>query len=226
MAKNTSQMFVAAADPDNKRILDGIRAPQDEFHIHFFVAQRSKQVAELLLQLATSGEGDVAVDFLAGDAKRFDTLTNKGQLDTLMKVIEALEPAQQLKILKATENELYGSPNATVLQNIISDRDPARGSALTKRLADVVLKFDDQQRIQLLAAPMAVWWMSSYDKVPLLCEMVEPLSTQQRERILNSSKDVGRALSMACDEGINQLFKDCKRTVGRHKGMGVPNYGV
>ena len=106
-----------------ERILAGIRDPEGEHLMPYYVTNKSEAVAKALLTLVNSGEAEKAVGFIVSDATRFETLAEKGQMNALMDFLDGLDTAQKHRVISASESVLSGVENATVLQNILSTRD-------------------------------------------------------------------------------------------------------
>lgn len=205
MKKKITTPFTAAADQSADKILDAIRAPEKDFLTAYYVAQRSKDVAEGLLQLANAGETEAVTSFIASDAVRFETLVKNGQLATLMETIEQLNKSQQVKFLSATESYLSGCPNATVLQNIVSSRD----EKTIEKFGEILRGFDAQQRIDLFSAPQAAWWVSCYDQTDLLVEILSSLSQNERQCLVNKAGNIASVIQISCSNELNNIFKGC-----------------
>jgi hypothetical protein len=200
----TKDTFAAQANSP-ERILNAIRAPEQEFLTPYYVAHKSKEVADSLLQLVQAGEADSVTSFISSDGTRFETLAKNGQLKTLVRVVSSLDNAHRFQVISASESYLYGHPNATVLQNFVGSRD----AETTGKLAEILRGFDNAQRTELFKVPGAVWWMSSYDQVPLLYEILYPLSKEQRQEIYASSRMVPMAITESCCPELSDLFKGC-----------------
>jgi len=208
MDNDNTKSFAAVAGRDADKILDVIRAPEKDLLTAYYIANKSKDVADGLLQLARAGEAEAVTSFIVSDAVRFDTLVKNGQLKTLMETLEQLNASQQLKILSASESYLYGSPNATVLQDIVSSPD----GKTTERLGRIMRGFDNQQRTDLFSAPMAAWWVTCFDQIPLMVEILSPLSMKERQSIVDKVKfgDIASVLEESCSSELNAAFKGCK----------------
>ncbi len=218
MAENTTS-FAAAAD-DMGKILEAIRAPEKHVLSGYYIAQRSKDVADGLLQMARASEGETVTKFIASNAARFDTLVNNGQLKTLMETLEQLSASQQCKVLSATESYLSGMPDARVLKDIVFSKD----KDVLKKLDTMLHGFDNQQRVDLFSAPMAAWWMSGSDQVPLMVEILKPLSLNERQSIVSTNKaghdfaSIANVLEESCSSELNALFKGCRFPAPRTEG--------
>lgn len=206
MDKDTTKLFATAAEHNINKILDAIRAPEKDFLTTNYVANKSKDVAEGLLHLARIGETEAVTSFIVSDAVRFNTLTKNGQLKTLMETLEQLDRSQQTRILSATESCLYGAPNATVIQNIVSSKD----KDVHDKLLGILRGLNTQQRTEILSAKMATWWILCHDQLPLLYAVVESLSQNERQRVIDKSGDIPMVLQNSCSQELSDLFKGCR----------------
>lgn len=209
MEKKAAKKFREATAHGTDAILAAIRAPEEHFLTGCYVNNRSAEVANALLQLAGTGEAAVVVSFIVSDAVRFETLTENAQLGTLMDMLGKLDKAEQTKILAATEATQYGTPNATVLQNIVSSKD----KTVIEKLGAILRGLDNPQRIEIFSAPRAMWWTSSYEQIPLMVEILSPLSQGERQKIVdNDPDDIAETLEVSWDAELSNLFADCKFT--------------
>jgi hypothetical protein len=204
---DNTKSFAAAADRDMDKILAVIREPGKDPLTAYYIAQRSKEVADGLLQLARTGDAEAVTSFIASDAVRFDTLAGNGQLKTLMETLGQLSTSQQFKVLSATESYLSGAPDATVLKKIVFSKD----EKIIEQLGGILHSFDNRQRTDLFSAPMAAWWMSN-DHTPLMVEILSPLSQKERQSIVDRVRigDIASVLEVSCSSELNAVFKDCK----------------
>lgn len=169
------------------------------------MAQRSEDVANALLHLATTGETAVVASFISSDANRFNALANKGHLGILMETLARLDNAQQTTVLAASESISYGAPNATVLQTIVASRDPV----IVDRLQDVLNGLNTSQHVNILSAPNAVWWLGAYDQDKLVCDLSRNLSANERQTIADRADNLRYAIDEICSSELTGLFKDC-----------------
>lgn len=88
--KNTAKLFSAAAVTTQTRIFNAIKSPESECLTIYYVLNKSEDVAKAMLKLVRDGDADKVATFLSSDAKRFETLAEKGQMNTLLDVLEAL----------------------------------------------------------------------------------------------------------------------------------------
>lgn len=168
----------------SERILEGIRAPEREPLIDAYVNSRPKEVSDILLKLAETGEAGIAATFIASDSGRFERLAERDQLPTLMLILESMDITSRLKVLCATENDAYGIPDATVMRVILSS---SNADAIEK-LTGIMRNFDSDQRTEIMAAPGTMWWMSSHDHLQLMYETLSTLSVPQRQKIYGSAE--------------------------------------
>ena len=198
------------------RIFNAVKAPQAEFLTGYFVLHKSEEVAKAMLKLIKDGDAEKVTSFLSSDARRFETLSERGQMNGLLDVLEGLSKSQQAKVLSATESVNYGTPNATVLQTIAGTKD----DKVQTRLAGLLRGLDTAQCTKLFSQPGAAWWMSSYERDDLMTEVMSTLSPKQRQYIVSHSPDIGRAISATCRDDFAALFKGCKFPKGRapHNG--------
>src|SRR5688500_9285559 len=104
MNKSAAKAFAAAARPEAERIPNAIRAPESDCLTPYYVTQKSEAVAKSMLKLARKGETEAVASFLFSNAIRFATLAEKGQINTLLDILETLGSSQQAKVLSATES--------------------------------------------------------------------------------------------------------------------------
>jgi hypothetical protein len=206
MNKSAAKAFAAAAKPEAERIPNAIRAPESDCLTPYYVTQKSEAVAKSMLKLARKGETEAVASFLFSNAIRFATLAEKGQINTLLDVLETLSSSQQAKVLSATESISYGAPNATVLQTIAATQD----DKVQERLAGLLRGLDSAQCTKLFSMPRAAWWMSSYERDDLMTELISELSPKQRQYIVSHAQDMGRVIEATNRVDLLTLFKDCK----------------
>jgi hypothetical protein len=156
--------------------------------------------------------------FLFSNAIRFATLAEKGQINTLLDILETLGSSQRAKVLGATESISYGVPNATVLQTIAGTPD----DKVQERLAGLLRGLDSAQCTKLFSTPGAAWWMSSHERDDLMTEVISSLSPKQRQYIVSHAKDMSRVIEATNRADFAALFKDCKSPKGNAPVLGRP----
>jgi hypothetical protein len=204
--KEAAKSFLEAAATTRTRIFNAIKAPESECLTIYYVLNKSEDVAKAMLKLIKDGDADKVASFLSSDARRFETLAERGQMNTLLDVLEAMSKSQQAKVLSATESVNYGAPNATVLQTIAGAKD----DKVQARLAGLLRGLDSAQCTKLFSTPGAAWWMSSHERDDLMTELISALSPKQRQYIVSHSLDIGRAISATNREDFTALFKGCR----------------
>lgn len=187
------------------RILRGIREPQDEPLIDNYVNNRSREVLAALTKLVGNREAPIVAAFITSNATRFEVLAEHGHLSELIQMIESMDNPQRLKILCATESAQFGIPNATVIERIAASED----KEITGKFANMLRSFDTEQRAEVLAVPGAMWWMSTYDQVELMYEIISTLSPAQRQKIYSGSESAHLAVEMTASPDLAALFKGC-----------------